>query len=116
MGTFIKQHLYFLHRQRGEIVFAGLILFMLAVSVHDAALVVLNREIISHMEQNPVGRWLIEINDGDVWLFIGLKMLGTAISCAALLTLYQVWQRAAETAAISVACFQLALLLYLSLR
>ena len=108
--------LSFLHQRRGEIFFATLILFTLAVSVHDAALVILHDRVIGMTEQNPVGRWLIELNHGDVWLFIGLKLLGTALCGATLLTLYEVWWRAARTAAIAVACFQLGLLIYLSAR
>jgi hypothetical protein len=110
------KQLSLLFRRRGEIMFAALILFTFAVSVHDAALVILLKDVIAVTEQNPIGRWLIDINHGEVWLFVGIKLFGTAICGATLMTLHEVWRRAARTAAIAVASFQLGLLIYLSLR
>ena len=96
-------------------VFAGLLLFIAAVSVHDAMLVVLHDEVIAEVEENPMGRWLIERGGGDVWLFVAVKLLGTSLVCAILTALYPRWTRAAFVAAAAIACFQLGLLLYLSL-
>jgi len=98
----------------GQIILAALCLLVAAVSVHDAMLVVLNADIISEVEQNPVGRWLIELQGGDVWLFVSLKLVGTAIVCAALVTLYEFRTRLALVASGGVASFQVGLLWYLT--
>jgi hypothetical protein len=92
--------------------FAAAVVFIAAVSVHDGLLVALNENVILQAEKNPVGRFLIEL--GDVWLFIIVKFLGTAMACAVLVEIYLRWRPAALLAAAGVACFQLGLLLYLS--
>lgn len=89
-------------------------LFVAAVSVHDAMLVALNANVIGEVEQNPVGRWLIELQGGDVWLFVSLKLVGTAIVCAALVTLYEFRAHLALAASGGVAAFQMGLLWYLT--
>ena len=98
-----------------QAIFMGLlVLFIAAVSVHDAMLVVLNELVIADAEQNPVGRWLLAASGGNVWPFVGVKLTSTAIVCAALLTVHQCVPRIGLMAAGSVALFQAALLLYLS--
>jgi hypothetical protein len=99
----------------GVLVFSVLVLFIAAVSVHDAMLVVLNEGVIAHFERNPLGRWLIELGGGEVWLFVLVKLAGTSIACAALVAIYPRWRRGAVAAAATIAAFQLGLLLYLSL-
>ena len=93
----------------------GLLLLLIAgVSVHDAMLVLLNREVILEFEQNPVGRWLMLAGDGDVWPFIVLKLAGTSAVCAMLLTMYRRAERFGFGIASAVACFQTLLLMYLT--
>jgi hypothetical protein len=94
--------------------FVAAVVFIAAVSVHDALLLALNEEVIADVELNPLGRWLIALG-GDVRLFIVVKLLGTAIACAALVAIYPWWRRAALTAGGAIACIQFGLLLYLSL-
>lgn len=91
-----------------------LLTFIAAVSVHDAALVVLNHSVILEYEQNPIGRWLIEVQGGEVWLFVGLKLLSTSAVCASLATLHGVARQMAWVAATSLAVFQMSLLCYLT--
>ena len=55
--------------------FAACCLFVVAVSVHDAMLVVLHADIIGDVEQNPIGRWLIELQGGEIWLFLVAKLV-----------------------------------------
>ena len=101
--------------ERGSaIALATCCMLVAAVSVHDAMLVVLHADIISEVEQNPVGRWLIELQGGDVWLFVSLKLVGTAIVCAVLVTLYEYRTRLALAASSGVASFQAGLLWYLT--
>ncbi|MBW3599884.1 MAG: hypothetical protein KY475_21755 [Planctomycetes bacterium] len=100
---------------RTPLAFGCLVLVIAAVSVHDAALVVLHYSVIRESEWNPIGRWLIDLQHGDVWLFVQLKMCGTAVVGAVLVTMYGRRRRLAFTVAAAVACFQVGLLLFLSL-
>ena len=102
-------------RERGSaMALATCCLFVAAVSVHDAMLVVLNSNVIGEVEQNPVGRWLIELQGGDVWLFVSLKLVGTAVVCGVLVTLYEYRTRLALASGSGVAAFQAGLLWYLT--
>jgi hypothetical protein len=102
-------------RERGSaMILTACCLFVAAVSVHDAMLIVLNRADIGEYEWNPVGRWLIELQDGEVWLFVFVKLVGTAVVCALLVTLYQFRARLALLASGGVAVFQMILLWYLT--
>ena len=100
--------------RRSELMIVTCSLFVAAVSVHDAMLVVINDDIITQVERNPIGRWLIGLQGGDVWLFVCLKLVGTAVVCAVLLTLHELSERLALLASGGVAVLQLILLSYLS--
>jgi hypothetical protein len=100
---------------RHKMLFAALMLFVAAVSVHDATLVVLLEDLIYEHERNPIGCLLIELAQGSVWLFVITKLLGTAIVGAVQVMIYQ-WRRPmAMTIAAALAGFQFGLLMYLSL-
>ena len=96
-----------------KVVLVMFCLFVMAVSVHDAMLVILNADIILEVERNPVGRWLIELQGGDIWLFVLTKLLGTAVVCSILVMLYEFRVRQGLLAAGGVASFQMVLLCYL---
>jgi hypothetical protein len=95
--------------------FGGMTFVIAAVSVHDAILVVLHSQTIRDFEKNPVGRWLIDLHGGEVWLFVLTKLFGAALVCAILVTLYQSRRRMALVVAGALTCFQIGLLLFLSL-
>jgi hypothetical protein len=95
-------------------IFSLCCLFVAAVSVHDASLIVVNYQVIGETEQNPVGRWLLEIQDGAVALFVVVKLAGTALVCALLVTLFRHSQRIGTIAVVGLAAFQLMLLCYLT--
>ncbi len=97
-----------------SILFAGLLLFIAAVSVHDAMLVVLLDDLIQEFERNPVGSWLLEVAQGSVWLFVLVKLLGTSLVGAGQVMIYQWRPRMALASTGALAGFQLGLLLYLS--
>lgn len=63
-------------------------------------------------ERNELG-WR-ELVNREVWLFVSLKFVGTAIVCAVLVTLYEFRTRLALTASSGVTAFQVGLLLYLT--
>ena len=102
-------------RQMRRALFAGLWLFIACVSVHDAYLVALNRHVMEEVELNPVGVHLLHIADGDVWALLAAKATGTVLACSALLLLFWQSRRLGWIVATSVASFQLALLLFLTL-
>lgn len=102
-----------LARSPRRIWFYGLWLYIVAVSVHDAYWVVANRLSIRHDERNPLGQWLIELNAGDIWLFVAIKSAGTVLAAGLLLILF--WQRPRIGWAVccGVALFQSCLLSWL---
>ena len=89
--------------------------FIAVVSVHDAALIVVNHSVIAEFEQNPIGRWFLEMQGGDVWLFVFVKLATTSLVCALLVTMFHTYQRLGLLTVSAVASFQMALLCYLSL-
>lgn len=93
--------------------FLSLIVFVAVVSVHDAALLVVNQDVIAEFEKNPMGSWLIELNQGSVWLFVGVKLLGTSLVCAVLATIYEISRSLAILITGPLAGFQAVLLSYL---
>jgi hypothetical protein len=99
---------------RRDLLFAACCLCIAVVSVHDAMLVVLNDDVIGQVERNPLGRWLIEWQEGEVWLFVLMKLAGTAVVCATLVTLYQYREELGMLTAGALAAFQLVLLCYLT--
>jgi hypothetical protein len=93
-------------RQRTGAFFTLCCLWIAVVSAHDAVLVVVHHQVIELDEQNPLGRWLIQRHDGEVWLFVGLKFAGAAAVCTVLVMLYQSRVLLATTMAAAVAGFQ----------
>ena len=103
-------------RNRTALIFAACCIWIAAISVHDAVLVVVHHEVIERLEQNPLGRWLIQRRGGEVWLFVSVKLAGTAAVCVVLVKLYQYRPALALPVAAAVAGFQLLLLCYLHFR
>lgn len=93
--------------------FLGMLAFIAIVSVHDAALLVVNQGAIQEFEQNPIGSWLIELNNGSVWLFVILKLLGTSVVCAVLASIYEYSKSIAMMVVGPLAAMQAVLLGYL---
>jgi hypothetical protein len=93
--------------------FIALLVVVAGVSVHDAALLLINQDVIADYERNPLGSWLIEVNSGSVWLFIVVKLLGTSVVCSFLAVVYELSRRLAFAVATPLTMFQLVLLGYL---
>ena len=85
------------------------------ISFYDAVLVFMHRRIILDFECNPMGRLLIEMQQGDVTAFLVAKMLGTLIVLGVLAFLYRRFERYAYPITGSVTAFQLGLLGYLNI-
>jgi hypothetical protein len=71
-----------------DMAFLLLWLFIATVSVHDGYRALLNRHVLEHMEQNPLGRLMLQLDSGDVTLLLAAKTAGTVGACALLLKLY----------------------------
>jgi len=69
--------------------FAQLWVFIGVASAVDLYISIKTREYLYEMEMNPIGRFLIAADDGDVALFMGVKCAGTVIALGILILLYQ---------------------------
>ncbi|MFO0821385.1 MAG: hypothetical protein U1A77_25810 [Pirellulales bacterium] len=99
--------------RRQDLWFFSLLSFVALISVHDAALLVFNEELISEYEQNPIGSWLIHVSEGSVWLFVGVKLLGTSLVVATLASIYEHFERLGMVVLVPLAFLQAVLLCYL---
>jgi hypothetical protein len=95
--------------------FIALWLFVIFVSVFDGYLIVRYRDELPSTELNPVGRMLISLNGGQVWLFLAFKFLGTIAAATLAILIYGRWPRVGLTVAGVVAGLQLSLLIFLLL-
>lgn len=93
--------------------FVVLLAFVAIVSVHDAALLIVNEGNILQFEKNPIGYWLIQANSGSVWLFVVIKLVGTTLVCAVLASIYEHSRKLAIAMTSPLALFQAVLLSYL---
>ena len=89
------------------------ILFIIFVSVIDIYWLIRNQSIISEIELNPVGQFLILIDGGKVDLFIICKIIGTSICIGVLYNIFKVNKTKGLIIAGAIAIFQLFLLLFL---
>lgn len=89
-------------------------MFVGLVSVYDAYLVVKFHRVILHVEQNPICRFLIELDVQQLSWFLLAKGAGTLLVLATLVGLYYLRPRWAYPIAFSLGAFQLGLLFYLT--
>jgi len=95
--------------------FAALWLFIGAVSAIDTYLIFRFRDLMWRLEENPVGRYLIELDEGNVTVFILTKIAGTVVVMSVLAGLHVYRRRMSFPVTASVAAFQLRLLVYVAL-
>lgn len=79
------------------------------ISVYDSECLVLHRNDL--VEENPVGRFLIRLANGEVYLFVNIKAVST-IFCV--ITCFVLLKTKYRSAIIGVFLFQLWLFLYLT--
>jgi hypothetical protein len=95
------------------VLFYFLWLFITFVSVIDGYLALRYRDDLLYLEQNPIGRMLIQWNDGEVWYLLAAKLCGTVVVCTAVLLIRQWNALHGLIVASALAAFQLWLLFYL---
>src|SRR5437868_768341 len=88
---------------------------ILAISVYDGMLVLCNRWTIAEDERNPVGRLLLDVADGEIWLLLAAKAAGTIAAGAALLMVFWARPQLGWTACLALTAMQFVLLLVLTL-
>jgi len=94
-------------------IFTAVLIFIGGASAYDGYLVVRTGEMIRDFEKNPVGRYLIDRNDGDPALFLRVKAAGTIVSLTALAALRKRSRRLADPVAVGLVFFQSGLLIFL---
>ncbi len=93
--------------------FAGILLYVCAVSIYDGYLVIRTGDMIGDFELNPVGSLLIDCNGGDPSLFLVAKTVGTLLVVGLLRALNHRSERLARPVAFTLAAFQSGLLIFL---
>jgi hypothetical protein len=91
------------------------------VSLYDMYLTVLYASSLKYMERNPLGRWLMRLDDlpsgviPDLTLFLSAKSMGTFLVLLIVTTLYCRRRRIGQPVALGVSLFQILLAGYLTL-
>jgi len=93
--------------------FSCALLFVGAVSFYDGYLVVRTGDMIEDFEKNPVGLYLIKMDNGDPSVFLRAKAAGTIIALAGLIFLYRCSRRLASPVVCGLLAFQTGLLIFL---
>jgi hypothetical protein len=100
-------------RKRGAILFMGTLAFVGAVSFYDGYLVIRTGSEIESFEKNPVGLYLIQIDNGNPDVFLRVKAAGTIVALAGLSFLRRRSRRLAGPIAFALVAFQTGLLIFL---
>ena len=100
-------------KQDRKIYFAVMWLAIGLISAIDLYWAIKNQDLMLEMEENPIGRWLLLKDDGDVALFMGIKMAGTTLALGFLIFLYHYQRLFAWISIITLTILQFYLLHYL---
>jgi hypothetical protein len=89
------------------------LLFIAGVSFYDGYLVVRTGDMIVDFERNPVGRYLLQCDNGQPGVFLRVKAAGTLLALVGLSLLHRRSKRLAGPVEIALVVFQAGLLLFL---
>lgn len=73
---------------RSSMILMALWLFIGTVAAYDVYLSVKYQDTLRFEEVNPLGQWLLYIDNGSVAVFMGCKFLGTLIALGTVIVLY----------------------------
>jgi hypothetical protein len=110
----------FRHWRKSAISTATYLIVIASVALYDILLTIQYWESLKQLEENPVGRWLMNLDQVDkvaassVTLFVIVKSLGTLVVLLTVYTLIKRRGRIGHPIAVGVASFQLALATYLT--
>jgi hypothetical protein len=93
--------------------FMTALIFVGAVSAYDSYLVVRTGDMIEDFEKNPVGLYLIHIDNGNTSVFLRVKAAGTLLALCALSYLHRRSSRLASPITFGLFAFQTGLLIFL---
>lgn len=93
--------------------FTSALLFVGAISFYDGYLVVRTGDMIQQFEKNPVGLYLIKIDNGNPSVFLRVKAAGTILALVGLSFLHRRSKRLAAPIAFALLAFQTGLLIFL---
>ncbi len=94
-------------------IFTSVLVFVGAVSLYDGYLVVRTGEEIMDFEKNPVGLYLLRIDNGSPDVFLRVKAAGTILALTSLSFLHRRSKRLASPIAFALCAFQTGLLIFL---
>lgn len=100
--------------RRRRLWFPAALAIIAVVSLYDTYLIIAHGEGLRMMEQNPFGRWLLEVNNYDVGVFVRSKLAGTLIVLSILIAMYRARSRFVFPVSTSVASGQVMLFVYLT--
>lgn len=104
-ATFWRRHIK-------TMLLTGMCLLIGIISAYDTYMLVRFQDII--VEENPIGRWLMDIDNGSVALFVGCKFTGTILVLTSLVFLYIYRQSMALCIAATLCIGQIILFGYLT--
>ena len=96
-----------------DVFFELLCLIIVVVSTVDFYYLVKTRSVIMELEQNPIGRYFIELDKGDISIFIAAKFFGTVSALYLLFKLKSLGLKHIILITSIVAVAQIILLIYL---
>lgn len=100
-------------RRLTELLLMGLMLTVITcVSMIDVYWSFKTQAVLAETEQNPIGKWLIDRDGGDISLFMTLKMAGTMFVILAIPALYSIRRQWGLVSAATLTVFQCLLLVY----
>lgn len=100
--------------RRRRLWFPAAMAIIAVVSLYDTYLIVAYGDALRVMEQNPVGRWLLEVNNYEVGVFVRSKLAGTLVVLTVLFAMYRARSRFVFPVSTSVASGQVMLFVYLT--
>ena len=80
------------------------------ISSVDIYWAIANQDMMMELEENPIGRYLIGVDDGSIALFMSVKVAGTIIALGSLVFLYHWKQKYAWPIIITITLAQFFLL------
>jgi len=96
------------------IALATMMLWIGCISIYDVYWSFKTQAVLWEVEQNPMGVWLIEMDGGDIALFMTCKMLGTMIVLMSIPVMFVFRKSWGFAAGGAIALFQLWLFCYLN--
>ena len=95
-------------------IFWLLLVIVAAVAAYDVYLSIKFQDVLFAMEENPIGRWLIALDEGDVALFMTAKMIGVTAVVLTLPAIYRFRRSWGLLTVTALASFQSWLFYYLT--